>query len=108
MPDSHFVTNQSRVSLPLHMHHTTILDVRPCANANTVDIAANHDVHPDTTILTDLDVADDLRAFVYKRRRSHLGETGAVGPKHLRKLYAQHALEPGCPITSRPQKRLAR
>ena len=58
------------------------------ANANTVDIAADYGVHPDATILSDLDVANDLCAFVYKRRRSHLRKTDAVGPKHLRKLYA--------------------
>ena len=30
VPNRHFVTNQSRMELPLHMHHTPILDVRPC------------------------------------------------------------------------------
>ena len=88
MANRHFVTNQSRMGLPLHMHHTATLDVRPRANANAVDIAAHDDVHRDTTILAELDVADEVRAFVYKRRGSHLRETGGVGPKHLCKLYA--------------------
>ena len=70
--------------------NTPVLDIGAPAHANPIDVAANDDVHPDTAVLTDLDIADHLCAVVYERRGSYSREARAVGPEHQRKLYADH------------------
>jgi cyclic pyranopterin phosphate synthase len=87
----HLIPNQRRMGVALHMHDAAILDIRTRPNPDPIHVPSDHDVHPDTALVADLDIADDLRAVVYKRRRSDSRGACTVGPEHLGELYVERA-----------------
>ena len=83
MPHRYVVPNQCGMGLALHMDDGAVLNIGASPHADPIDVAADDDVHPDTTVLADLNVADDLCAVVYERRGGYSRGARAVGPKHL-------------------------
>lgn len=65
MTDSHISANQQWKStwcvrtIVADMQHRAILDIRACANANEIDVAARHCARPQGSVVAELDVADN-------------------------------------------------
>ena len=85
--DRDVVANRRRVRVLHDVHDGPVLDVRSAADADPVDVAANDDRHPDTALLADFHVADDLRAVVDVGGRMDARHSPAVGTKHAGELY---------------------
>src|SRR5207248_2546414 len=64
------------------VHDGAVLDVRAAADPDHIHVAADDGAHPDTALLADLHVADDLRAFVDERGGMDPGRGPPVRPKH--------------------------
>src|SRR5262249_51209694 len=64
VPDGHVFTKENTVLVFHSMQHAAILNVRVGADADGVYVAAHHSVHPDARVLTQHDIADDLRRLV--------------------------------------------
>ena len=75
-----------RVRVVHDVHDGAVLDVRPLADADRVDVAADDGVHPDAAFGADLDVADDLRARVHVRGRVHDGQPATIRTQHALRL----------------------
>ena len=67
--DGDVVAEDQRMRLAHHVQHRAILHIRPRADADEIDVAANHGAGPDAGLLADRDVADDdgLRVNVSAR-----------------------------------------
>ena len=80
--DGHLVTDVGRVRAPHHVHDGAVLDVGAGADADLVDVAAHHAVHPDARLRADHHIPDDLGALVHEDRRVELGPLAAERAKH--------------------------
>lgn len=63
MADGDLVADHQRVGAAGDVQDASVLDVRPLADADVIDVSANHRVEPDTAFLADDDIADDLGAL---------------------------------------------
>ena len=68
MSNRYIISQTRRVGTTHHMHHTPILNVRSSAHPYAIDIASNYGVHPDATIGSYNNVANDLSTLINKRR----------------------------------------
>ena len=65
MPNRNVVANKDSVFLFHPMQHAAILNVGVVADADRINVPAQHRIHPNTGVLAQFDVADDLRGGVY-------------------------------------------
>ena len=65
MPNRYIVANHHA---SVGMTNTSILNVRSSAHTYAIDIASNYSVHPDATIGSYINVADNLSTLINKRR----------------------------------------
>ena len=84
--DRHLVADARRVRAAHHVNDGAVLNIRPIADPDRVDVAANDDVHPDAALLADFDVSDDLRALVDIGGRMDLREDGPERTEHAAEL----------------------
>ena len=97
--DGHLVTDVGRVRPPHHVHHGAVLDVGAGADADLVDVAPHHAVHPHARLRADHHIPDHLGALVHEDRRVELGPLAAERAKHELRHYTDGHREPG---TARP------
>src|ERR1700704_5547032 len=67
-----------------HVQHGSILDIGARADANPVDVAANHDARPDTRVFANRNVADNHRVRVDVGRLRYFWCSAAVTANHAR------------------------
>src|SRR5260370_5051273 len=67
-----------------HVQHRPVLNIGARADANPVDVAANHDTRPNARELANRDVADNHRLRVDVSRRRNLRRPAAVTANHAR------------------------
>ena len=53
------VAENERMRVAHHVQHGAVLNIRARADADEIDVAANHGAGPDARLLADDDVADD-------------------------------------------------
>ena len=82
MPNGHLVADARGMSVAHHVDDCAVLNVRAPADGDAVDVSADHHVHPDTAVLPDRDVSNELRRFIDVRRRVHLWIHPAIGSDH--------------------------
>src|SRR5687767_13447385 len=80
--DGHLVADARRMRVAHDVNDGPVLYVRAAADANLVDVSANHDIHPDAAVGADRDVANDLRALIDVDGRVHLRENASERPQH--------------------------
>ena len=64
------------------VHNSTVLDICTGPYTDPVHVSAKDSVHPNTAVLTDLDITDYLSAVVDECRDVYSRKTRGVGPKH--------------------------
>jgi hypothetical protein len=82
MTDGHIVLEYERAFVPHHMADRTILDVRMCANADNVHISAYNAVVPNTGMIADFHITDDLGAICDVNPLSQLRPFALVFMQH--------------------------
>ena len=68
MANRYIISQTRRVGTTHYMNYTSILNVRSSAHTYAIDIASNYSVHPDATIGSYINVADNLSTLINKRR----------------------------------------
>jgi len=64
VPDGHIVSDDQGVRVMGDVQHAEVLHIRPVADADMVDISANHGVKPGAGIFAHDDVADHHRRLL--------------------------------------------
>jgi hypothetical protein len=95
MADRYLVADGGAVRAAHHVNHRVVLDVGAAANPDGVHVAPDHDVHPDTALLTDFHVPDDLGTLIDEGALMDLGENGPERPKHADGIITCRALGSG-------------
>src|SRR5580658_9451141 len=77
--DGDVVAEDERVLVAHHVQNAAVLNVGASADADVVDVAANHGAGPDAGVFANDDVADDDRGGVNIGGGGDLGVLAAVG-----------------------------
>ena len=86
VPDRHVVANHRRMRVAHHVDERQILNIGAGADADAVDVAPHHHVHPDTAFRTNVDVADDLGTGIDVGRRVDARKYRLERSQHSREL----------------------
>src|SRR5262245_29607223 len=82
MPNAAKVSQDGSVAVTSHMEHAGVLNVGAVANPNVVAIAPHHRIEPDTGMIADDNIPDDLRAVCDEDPGPDLGELALITTKH--------------------------
>jgi hypothetical protein len=76
------VADDDRIEVALAVEHGAVLHVGVRADADGVDVAAQHGVHPHRGALAERHVADDLRGEINVATGGNLGQPALVTADH--------------------------
>src|SRR6516225_4335103 len=88
VPDRHVIPENQRAFIPHDVTNGSVLNVGVFADADDIDVAADHTVVPDAGMVSDFDVAHNLRAL------SDIDPLAELRPLSL--VLVQHYLSSSC------------
>src|SRR5690348_14204408 len=82
MPDGDVIADDRWRAVTVDVDDRPVLNVGSATQTNHVDVAPDHRREPDAGVVTQLDVADDVRRVGDPYRRRHDGTPAAIGVDH--------------------------
>jgi hypothetical protein len=100
----HTVAKKGRNAATEHMNRRVILDIDAVADANVTDVAPHDGVKPDTRLIPNVHIADDMRALLNVGAGADLGCDAVMRQNHavspIRRAYIK-ALAAGVKVVCR-------
>jgi hypothetical protein len=89
--DRDMISNGGRVCAGHRVNDRPVLNIRAPADPDPIDIATDDRAHPDTALLSDLDVPDHLRTVVDERGGMDKGRHAPERTEHSGDYSGQNA-----------------
>src|SRR3990172_4745951 len=83
MGHGHVITHNRGKTIPRDMKDAAILDIAAFSNSDVKDIPANDRIKPDTGMITDFDIPDNLGSFLDKNTFANFWKLSQIASDHF-------------------------